>query len=49
MSAAFRLLEGHGYQVGPVRTGGIEFRSFRKTDNDFMSGPNYAAALRHFT
>jgi FkbM family methyltransferase len=45
MSDAFRLLEGHGYSVGPVRPGGVEFRSFRKTDNDFMSGPNYAAAL----
>jgi FkbM family methyltransferase len=45
MSDAFQLLEGLGYQVGPVRPGGIEFRPFRKTDNDFMSGPNYAAAL----
>lgn len=45
MSDAFRLLEGHGYVVGPVRPGGVDFRPFRKADNDFMSGPNYAAAL----
>jgi FkbM family methyltransferase len=41
----YRLFESLGYQVGPVRPRGPEFRELHVEDNNFDSGPNFVAAL----
>jgi FkbM family methyltransferase len=41
----YRLFESLGYQVGPVRPSGPEFRGLHVEDNNFDSGPNFVAAL----
>lgn len=45
MGDFFRFFEDLGYVVGPLRKTGVNFRSFKYSDNDFKSGPNYVAAL----
>lgn len=39
----YRLFEQHGYIVGRVKKGAINFREWTYKDNDFTSGPNYVA------
>jgi FkbM family methyltransferase len=46
MSDFYSLLEVLDYGIGRLTRRGIEFRSFRITDNDFRSGPNYVAAIQ---
>ena len=41
----FALFDSLDYVVGPVRPSGPEFRPFRRSDDDFTSGPNFVAAL----
>ncbi|MGE0347811.1 FkbM family methyltransferase [Hydrogenophaga sp.] len=38
-----RLFAQHGYVVGRVQKGGIEFEDWNYKQNDFRSGPNYVA------
>ena len=39
----YKLLEGYGYLLGPLKPSGVLFMDFDYTLNDFNSGPNYVA------
>lgn len=45
MKDFFALFESCGYSVGRLHKGGVTFKSFSYSDNDFKSGPNYVACL----
>lgn len=44
MKDFYKLLEGYGYLLGPLKPNGVLFMDFDYSLNDFNSGPNYIAA-----
>ena len=48
MKDFFEFFGRRGYVVGPLRRGGVGFKTFEYADNEFRSGPNYVACLPRF-
>jgi FkbM family methyltransferase len=43
MKDFFRFFDRFGYKVAKIKRGGIDFSPWKYSNNDFKSGPNYAA------
>lgn len=44
----YKMLEGYGYVLGPLKPSGVIFMDFDYALNDFKSGPNYVAVHKSF-